>query len=40
MAGWLVRNRVRSAAKLPDFAENGYTYDDQRSTPDAPIFVR
>ena len=40
MAGWLVRNRVRSAAKLPDFAENGYAYDEQRSTPDAPVFVR
>ena len=40
MAGWLVRNRVRSAAKLPNFAENGYAYDEQRSTPDAPVFVR
>jgi len=40
VGGWLGRHRVRSAAKLPGFAENGYTYDEQRSTPDAPVFIR
>ena len=40
MAGWLVRNRVRSVAKLRDFTENGYHYDEDRSTQDVPVFVR
>jgi len=40
MAGWLVRNRVRSVATLRDFTENGYHYDEDRSTQDVPVFVR
>lgn len=40
MAAWLVRNRIRSAAKLTDFAENGYRYDEERSSKDVPVFVR
>lgn len=40
MAGWLVRNRVRSAAKLVDFDADGYAYDEARSTRDEPVFVR
>ena len=40
MAGWMVRNRVRSAAKLADFDVDGYTYDEARSSKDEPVFVR
>ena len=40
MAGWLVRNRVRSVAELSNFTENGYRYDEDRSTQDVPVFVR
>ncbi len=40
MASWLIRHRVRSAGKLVDFAEDGYLYDEQRSTRQMPVFVR
>ncbi len=40
MAGWLVRNRVRSAARLVDFDADGYAFDEARSTRDEPVFVR
>lgn len=40
MARWLVRNRVRSAARLTDFDGEGYTFDEARSTKDQPVFVR
>ncbi len=40
MAGWIVRNRVRSAAKLADFDVDGYAYDEARSSKDEPVFVR
>lgn len=40
MAAWLVRERVRSAAKIADFEGDGYVYDDARSTKDQPVFVR
>lgn len=40
MAAWLVKERVRTASKLPEFAEDGYEYDEERSTKDVPVFVR
>lgn len=40
MAGWLVRERIRSPRKLPEFAGLGYTYDADRSTATEPIFTR
>ena len=40
MAAWLLRERVRSAARIVDFEGDGYVYDDTRSTRDQPIFVR
>lgn len=40
MAGWLVRNRIRSAAALVDFNADGYRYDEARSSKDEPVFVR
>ncbi|SHJ09998.1 hypothetical protein SAMN02745244_01712 [Tessaracoccus bendigoensis DSM 12906] len=40
MAGWLVRNRIRSASRLVDFDADGYAFDEARSTRDEPVFVR
>ncbi len=40
MAGWLVRERIRSPRKLKDFTGLGYAYDPERSTPAEPTFVR
>lgn len=40
MAGWIIRNRVRSAHALMEFAEDGYNYDPDRSDTDRPVFIR
>ena len=40
MAGWMVRNRVRSARALRRFDVAGYRHDPSRSTPAEPTFVR
>ncbi len=40
MAGWIIRERIRSLKALTDFAEDGYAHDAERSTPDRPVFVR
>ncbi len=40
MAGWLVRNRVRSVRAIAKFDEMGYSYDAERSTKNAPVFTR
>ena len=40
MASWLVRERIRSPRKLPDFTDLGYTYDADRSTAAEPTFTR
>jgi cytoplasmic iron level regulating protein YaaA (DUF328/UPF0246 family) len=40
MAGWLIRNRVRSPKALLEFAEDGYRLDPGRSERDRPVFVR
>ncbi len=40
MAAWLIRNRVRSARRLPEFAAVGYRYDAASSTEAHPVFVR
>lgn len=40
MAGWLVRQRVRSAGKLPDFDALGYRFDEEASTKQQPVYVR
>ena len=40
MAGWIIRNRVRSPRALMEFAEDGYSYDPDRSDPNRPVFVR
>ena len=40
MASWLVRERIRTPRKLPEFTGLGYAYDADRSTPTEPTFVR
>lgn len=40
MAGWIVRERIRTYKHLTDFDQDGYRYDPERSTPDEPTFVR
>ena len=40
MAGWLVRNRVRTASALTGFDADGYRHDQESSTRDVPVFVR
>ncbi len=40
MAGWLVRNRVRSMRGIRDFDGLGYRYAPDRSTMAEPAFVR
>ena len=40
MAGWMVRNRVRSARALRGFDVAGYRFDPSRSTAAEPTFVR
>jgi len=40
LAGWLVRNRVRSPRALQRFAEAGYRYDSATSTAERPVFLR
>lgn len=40
MAGWLVRNRVRSVRALHEFDQLDYTYDPACSTKLHPVFTR
>lgn len=40
MAAWMVLHRVRTVAALKGFDGAGYVHDPERSTPDAPVFVR
>lgn len=40
MAGWLIRERVKSARALTEFNDLGYRYSPERSQRDAPAFVR
>jgi cytoplasmic iron level regulating protein YaaA (DUF328/UPF0246 family) len=40
MAGWVVRNRIRTIKAISDFDEAGYRFDPERSTDDQPTFLR
>ena len=40
MASWIVQNRVKSAKALTGFDGMGYRYDPDRSTTEAPTFIR
>lgn len=40
MAGWLIRDRVKTLKGITGFDGLGYRYDPERSTADRPVFVR
>ncbi len=40
MAGWIIRERVKSARALTGFDGLGYRYAPERSTRDEPVFMR
>lgn len=40
MAGWLIRNRVKTIKGLRDFDGLGYRYDPERATNQRPVFIR
>ena len=40
MAGWIIRERIKSARALKAFAGAGYAFDAARSTTTRPVFVR
>lgn len=40
MAGWIIRERIKSAKTLVEFDGAGYRFDPGRSSADEPVFVR
>ncbi|MDY0006228.1 MAG: peroxide stress protein YaaA [Spongiibacteraceae bacterium] len=40
MAAWALRNRLQTPAELQAFAEAGYRFDPDSSTPHGPVFLR
>jgi cytoplasmic iron level regulating protein YaaA (DUF328/UPF0246 family) len=40
MASWILKNRVKDVAELPDFSLDGYKYSKAESTPEKPVFLR
>lgn len=40
MAGWIIRERVKSVRALAEFDELGYRFDQARSSADQPVFTR
>lgn len=40
MAGWIIKNRVKTVADLKGFDGLGYAYSKDRSTPERPVFTR
>ena len=40
MTGWIIRKRITDPKKLIKFAEDGYRYDKDSSTPEKPVFLR
>ena len=40
MAGWIIRNRIRSPRSFPDFDDLGYRFAPELSRPATPTFVR
>jgi uncharacterized protein len=40
MAGWIIRERIKSPGALREFEGLGYRYDAVQSTPDEPVFLR
>ena len=40
MAGWLIRERIKSISGIREFSGMGYRFDESRSEPDEPVFIR
>ena len=40
MSGWIIRKKITDPKKLTKFAEDGYRYDADSSTPNKPVFLR
>ncbi len=40
MARWIVRERITTPDRLPEFDHDGYRFNAALSTPDAPVFTR
>jgi cytoplasmic iron level regulating protein YaaA (DUF328/UPF0246 family) len=40
MARWIIQNRIESELKLKEFGEDGYVFDESRSSELEPVFVR
>jgi len=40
MAGWVIKNRMRTVEDLKQFNEIGYAYDPAQSTEQVPVFTR
>lgn len=40
LTDWLVRNHIESPDRFEEFAENGYYYSPEESTPEAPVYLR
>ena len=40
MARWVIDHRISKLADIPIFNEQGYAYDEQRSTSEMPVFRR
>ena len=40
MSNWIIKNRVKKAADLKNFNEEGYYYSKKLSTDSEPVFLR
>ena len=40
LAGWLIKNRVKSARGVREFDALDYVFNAERSTPESPVFLR
>ena len=40
MANYIVSNRIKSPEKILNFSAGGYYFDQESSTPEAPVFLR
>lgn len=40
MADWIIRNKVQTAEQLTEFKEDGYTWQEDKSSKLAPVFQR
>lgn len=38
-ASWMIKNRIEDEAKLKEFTEIGYQYDEALSTQEVPVFI-